>query len=274
MATKAGDITFGVGFQVDKTGLQQIQESIKQLQSGLKITDIMKINNSSLQEATQQLTKIQSTAQDVQNAMAKAFNPKIGSLNLSKFQSELKTAGHSIESIYKDFNMAGAAGQSAFREVATQALTANVQLKESNKLLVNMGKTLANSFKYTISYGFLNSLTRGFSDAFTYTKALDSSLNDIRIVTDKSASDMDRFAESANKAAKELGASTIDYTKASLIYYQQGLTDEDVEARSDVTLKAANVTGQSTQEVSEQLTAVWNGYKVSAEEAEIGRAHV
>ena len=269
MATRAGDITFGVGFQVDKTGLQQIQESIKQLQSGLKITDIMKINNSNLKEATQQLTKIQSTAQDVQNAMAKAFNPKIGSLNLSKFQSELKTAGHSIESIYKDFNMAGAAGQSAFREVATQALTANVQLKESNKLLVNMGKTLANSFKYTISYGFLNSLTQGFSDAFTYTKALDSSLNDIRIVTDKSASDMERFAESANKAAKELGASTIDYTKASLIYYQQGLADEDVEERTDVTLKAANVTGQSTAEVSEQLTAVWNGYKVSAEEAEL-----
>ena len=80
---------------------------------------------------------------------------------------------------------------------------------------------------------------------------------------------MERFAESANKAAKELGASTIDYTKASLIYYQQGLADEDVAARTDVTLKAANVTGQTTQEVSEQLTAVWNGYKVSAEEAEL-----
>lgn len=269
MATKAGDITFGVGFQVDKTGLQQIQQQLQQLQSGLKTTDIMKINNSSLQEAIQQLTKIQSTAQDVQNAMTKAFNPKIGSLNLSKFQSELKTAGHSIESIYKDFNMAGAAGQAAFRGVATQTLTANVQLKEHNKLLLDMGKTLANSFKYTVSYGVLNSLTDGLQNAFNYTKALDSSLNDIRIVTDKSANDMERFAESANKAAKELGASTIDYTKASLIYYQQGLADEDVEARTDVTLKAANVTGQSTAEVSEQLTAVWNGYKVSTEEAEL-----
>ena len=115
MATRAGDITFGVGFQVDKSGLQQVQQQLQQLQSGLKTTDIMKINNSSLQEAIQQLTKIQSTAQDVQNAMTKAFNPKIGSLNLSKFQSELKTAGHSIESIYKDFNMAGAAGQAAFK---------------------------------------------------------------------------------------------------------------------------------------------------------------
>ena len=165
--------------------------------------------------------------------------------------------------------MAGAAGQAAFRSVATQTLTANVQLKEHNKLLLDMGKTLANSFKYTISYGVINNLTGAIQSAFQYSKSLDSSLNDIRIVTDKSANDMERFAESANKAAKELGASTIDYTKASLIYYQQGLADEDVAARTDVTLKAANVTGQTTQEVSEQLTAVWNGYKVSAEEAEL-----
>lgn len=269
MATKAGDITFGVGFQVDKTGLQQIQQQLQQLQSGLKTNDIAKINNQSLDQAKKTLTQIQSTAIDVEKAMNKAFNPKLGTLNLSKFQAELKDSDRTIEEIYRTFNMAGAAGQAAFRGVATQALTANVQLKEHNKLLLDMGKTLANSFKYTISYGVINNLTGAIQSAFQYSKSLDSSLNDIRIVTDKSANDMERFAESANKAAKELGASTIDYTKASLIYYQQGLTDEDVAARTDVTLKAANVTGQSTQEVSEQLTAVWNGYKVSAAEAEL-----
>ena len=269
MATKAGDITFGVGFQVDKTGLQQVQQQLQQLQSGLKTNDIAKINNQSLDQAKKTLTQIQSTAIDVEKAMNKAFNPKLGTLNLSKFQAELKDSDRTIEEIYRTFNMAGAAGQAAFRGVATQTLTANVQLKEHNKLLLDMGKTLANSFKYSVSYGVLNNLTGAIQSAFQYSKSLDSSLNDIRIVTDKSANDMERFAESANKAAKELGASTIDYTKASLIYYQQGLADEDVEARTDVTLKAANVTGQSTAEVSEQLTAVWNGYKVSAEEAEL-----
>ena len=77
---------------------------------------------------------------------------------------------------------------------------------------------------------------------------------------------MDRFAAKANKAAKELAASTTDYTEASLIYYQQGLSGKEVDSRAETTLKAANVTGQSAAEVSEQLTAVWNGYKVSAEE--------
>lgn len=74
---------------------------------------------------------------------------------------------------------------------------------------------------------------------------------------------MERFAVQANEAAKALGASTLDYTKASTIYYQQGLGDEETAARTETTIKAANVTGQAGDEVSEQLTAIWNGYKVS-----------
>ena len=100
-------------------------------------------------------------------------------------------------------------------------------------------------------------------------RGFDTALNDIRIVTDKSADSMDRFAEKANEAAKNLGASTLEYTNASLIYYQQGLSDAETQARAETTIKAANVTGQTGQEVSEQLTAVWNGYKVTAEETEL-----
>ena len=80
---------------------------------------------------------------------------------------------------------------------------------------------------------------------------------------------MDKFAETANRAAKNLGASTRDYTEAALIYYQQGLSDQEAQARADVTIKAANVTGQSAKEVSEQLTAVWNGYNVTVQESEL-----
>ena len=89
------------------------------------------------------------------------------------------------------------------------------------------------------------------------------------IVTTKSADEMDRFAIQANRAAQKLGASTRDYTDAALIYYQQGLNDTETAARAEVTVKAANVTGQSGDAVSEQLTAIWNGYKVAAEETEL-----
>jgi hypothetical protein len=35
---------------------------------------------------------------------------------------------------------------------------------------------------------------------------------------------MERFAVSANKSAKALSTTTTEYTKASLIYFQQGLS--------------------------------------------------
>jgi hypothetical protein len=65
-------------------------------------------------------------------------------------------------------------------------------------------------------------MTGSVQEAYGYVKNLDSSLNDIRIVTQKSADDMADFAVQANKAATALGKSTTDYTNASLIYYQQG----------------------------------------------------
>jgi hypothetical protein len=43
---------------------------------------------------------------------------------------------------------------------------------------------------------------------------------------------MDRFATKANNAAKALKTSTKAYSDAALIYYQQGLSDQEVQART------------------------------------------
>jgi len=71
---------------------------------------------------------------------------------------------------------------------------------------------------------------------------------------------MKEFAAYANEAAKALSTTTTDYTDASLIYYQQGLDDEQVKGRTETTIKMANVSRQAAEEVSEQLTAVWNNF--------------
>jgi len=62
---------------------------------------------------------------------------------------------------------------------------------------------------------------------------------------------MTEFAERANRAAKALSTTTLDYTNASLIYYQQGLDDKTVQERTNVTVKMANVSRQSAEEVSQ-----------------------
>ncbi len=128
---------------------------------------------------------------------------------------------------------------------------------------------MANTIRWGITSSIWNTMTTSLSRAYGFAKSLDTSLNDIRIVTSKSADEMERFAITANKAAKDLGTKTTEYTNASLIYYQQGLGDEEVKARTETTLKTANVTGKNAATTSELLTAVWNGYKVNAEEAEL-----
>ena len=96
--------------------------------------------------------------------------------------------------------------------------------------------------------------------AFHYAQDLNESLNRIQIVTQASDEHMARFAQHANEAAKRLSTTTTTYTDASLIYYQQGLSDKEVAERTEVTIKMANAAGVSAQKVSDQMTAVWNNF--------------
>ena len=266
MAKKQGDIRFGVQFQVDKSGLNELKTSLQQLQN-LTIKDL--INTSNTEKANDQLNKIKDTASKVAKALEDSYNVKLDTTNLSKFQKTLESSGLSLSQIKAEFMEAGVQGQIAFRNLTTELATTNKYIKQSSQLLDKMADTLSNTVRWTVASSALNAVTGSVQKAFSYTQKLDKSLNDIVIVTGKSSEEMDKFARKANDAAKALGATTTDYTKASLIYYQQGLSDREVEARADVTTKVANVTGQSADTTSEQLTAIWNGYKVSAQEAEL-----
>ena len=257
-----GNINYTIGFKVDKTGLNQLKSSLQ---------DVQKQINKAGQEGglTKEFEEARDAAKQLEKILDSSWNNKLGQLNLNQVNKGIKETYGSVGELKKRLEQSGAVGSAAYNKVASSILNTNLQLRQSNKFLDSMAESMANTVKWGITSSIFNSITSSISKAWSYTKNLDSSLNDIRVVTELSAEKMDEFAVSANKAAKALGASTLDYTNASLIYYQQGLSQEEVDARAEVTLKAANVTGQSADTVSEQLTAVWNGYKVSAEEAEL-----
>lgn len=256
-------IQYDVGFNTDT---KQLDEVKKQLQEISKLTNTKFKQNGIF--STDEMQKIRSVATEVSNAINKAYNPKINSVNITKFNAELAKSNLTVKQIYDNFNKVGTTGQNAFRNLQTSLLTTNKELKQTHTFLDNIATTLSNTIKWNAASGAVNTLTAKISGAVSYIERLDSSLNDIRIVTSQSADEMDKFAVKANKAAENLGKSTLDYTKAALTYYQQGLSDDEVAARTEVTMKASNVTGQSTDDVAEQLTAVWNGFKVAATDTE------
>ena len=252
-----GQINFKVGYTVDKTGLQAVKASIQ---------EIMNMKPTGATEFDNQLKIAQQDAQALSNILNQSFNKDLGTINVQKFNNALKASGTDLNKIQASMTAVGQGN--AFRSMAAQVLTTNMQLKQTHTLLDSMATTMANTVKWGIASSVMNTFSGKVKEAYGYVKSLDTSLNNIRIVTEKSADDMERFARTANKAAKELAATTKEYTDAALIYYQQGDTDAVAQAKAEVTLKTANVTQQSADEVSEQLTAVWNGYKVSAQEAE------
>ena len=216
-----------------------------------------------------EIEKSLESARNFVKILNSAYNPKLGQFDMSQVRNEIQKSYGSMNNFKKSIESTSSVGARAYNEFAKTVLNTNLQLKQSSKLLDTMADTMAKTIRWGVASRVMNNMAGSIQKAWDFSVKLDKSLNDIRIVTDKSASDMERFAETANRAAKGLGASTRDYTEAALIFYQQGLNDAQAKKRAEVTLKAANVTGQSTQDVSEQLTAIWNGYKVSNAEAEL-----
>lgn len=257
MAQNGGKIQFQVGVKKDEASFKSLKQSLQ---------EIAKIKPTEFSGSIKELNEIKDTAKKVETALTNAFNPKINSINLKEFKQQLGNLN--IDKIYKDFSQLGVQGQVAFSKVASSVLTTNLQLKETSSLIDSMGKTMVNTVKWGIASSVMNTFTQSVQSAFSYVEGLEKSLTSIRIVTGDSQQRMEAFAQSANKAAVELGRSTMDYTKASLTFYQQGLDDEAVAARTESVLKAQNITGAGA-EMADYLTSVWNGYKVANEQAEL-----
>ena len=255
-------IEYEIGTSIDTAGIDELKRQLAAIRLDIKATE-------GTAKFTKELEVAYEAASELEDILNRSWNSKLGQLDLSKVRKEIDNSFFGMQNLKRSMEMGGAAGAMAFNSFSKAVLNTNVYVKQTSKLLDEMAVSLKNTVKWGITSSLFNNLTGSLQKAWDYSVNLDKSLNDIRIVADKSADEMERFAKNANNAAKNLGASTKDYTQAALIYYQQGDNDAEAQAKADVTLKTANVTGQSGQEVSEQLTAVWNGYKVSAEEAEL-----
>lgn len=272
-----GNITYGIKLKVDSTDFGSVKKQLEDLvktystmgtlskETGLspkKLKEQFDAQNTSFKE-------IQNNIQKVYTSFTSSFNNKMGALDFSKFNHSLETSNVDLGKLYQQLQASGVAGVNTFRNMATSILTANGQMKQSVEWLDKIKTTFSNTLKWSISSSAMNSFTGSIQTAYNYINDLDKSLNNIRIVTKMSSDEMANFAQQATRAAKTLGVATTDYTDAALIYYQQGLTTEQASERARITSQVSNVTGQSTEAVSEQLTSLWNGYQVALEDSEL-----
>ena len=242
-----------------KQAIADLQRSIQSLQNTAEGDNFL----------NEKMNKAAAAAKELQLQLVKATNVNTGKLNLSLLNDNLKASGKSAQQLMTSLLEGGRTGQQAFASMANAIAQAEVPLKQTNKLITDFGNTLKNTVKWEISSNLVHGLESAMSGAVSYAKNLNSSLTDIRIVTGQSTEQMAKFAQYANKAAKDLSTSTRSYADAALIYYQQGDSDAMVKKKAELTIKASNASFDSdAKEMSEYLTAVWNSYQVGSDQLE------
>lgn len=252
------DFRYSAGVDVNlniKGASNQLQELWKQLQqiSNMKVD----IGTGNL---TADIEKASEAAMKLSAHLATAMNPRTGNLDFTKFYTSIQKSGASLQEYGEALQRMGPAGQKAFVSLADSISKSEIPLKRTSQMVDKMWDGLKRTASWQLQSSIIHGIMGSIQSAVGYAKDLNSSLNDIRIVTGQSTDQMAKFAKEANQAAKSLSTTTTDYTKASLIYYQQGLNDAEVKQRTEATIKMANVSGQSAEKVSSQMTAIWNNY--------------
>lgn len=250
-------INVGLKFTAD-TG--QAKASIQELQSLLNKLSLDSASTNKAAPEAKRLYEAAEAAKELSYHLNNAYNTKTGRFDLSALDKSLKSSNTSVQELSTKLIGAGDTGQQAFLKLAQSISQADQPMLKISSRMQDFAKVLKQTAKYQLSNNMIRGFTGAIQSAYHYAQSLNTSLTDIRIVTGYNTDQMAKFAEQANKAAKALSTTTTDYTKGSLIYFQQGLSNDEVRERTETTIKMANATGESTSKIADQMTAVWNNF--------------
>lgn len=251
------NLAFTADTSVAKRNLEDLKRNLAEISS-------MSVGN----HLPDDIKAASSAAKDLQMHLGNAMNVNTGNLDLSKLQRSLTQSGQTLTSLTTDLMKAGVTGEKAFLNISKSIANANLNLNKTQGMLGEFMTTMKNTVRWQLSSSLMHGFMGALQSSISYAQKLDSSLNDIRIVSGLNSDAMAEFAEEANKSAKALSTTTNAYAQAALIFYQQGLDDSAVKERTDAVIKMANVTKDSEEEVSSYMTAIWNNFAGEKEKLE------
>jgi hypothetical protein len=261
-------ITYNMKTKLDSSGVKQLSKLLDECSEKMSKIYYNKSSQKNSYSQVKEIEKTISTVEKLQSALRSSFDLTTGTTSATKFISSLEKAEVKADDLVRAFTNMGAQGQQAFNSLVSQMGLADAKMTSMSTSINKLLTTFQNTIRWGFSASIYETATNSLMRAVEYVQDLDQSLNDIRIVSGLSSDEMREFAEEATVAAQAIGQTTTAYTDASLIYIQQGKTLSESKELAELTLKAANVTGQETSEVSEQLTALMNGYQIQVSDME------
>lgn len=158
---------------------------------------------------------------------------------------------------YRNFaNAMGQAGQRA------QSLTGEIQ--GSTDAIVRQKEELSNVVSHFAQFGTMAGIIRTFTgvvqSAFQSVKELDEAMNNIAVVTDYTTKDLWNQIDAYTAMAQATGSTIKGSYEVAQLYYQQGLTDAEVMAATNETLKMARISNIEYSKATDYATAAIKGF--------------
>lgn len=202
------------------------------------------------------------------NALKTALNEATTNkgLSLSLMEQSLARSGLSVRQMLTNLSAGGPTFAKSFNLALASLATANRQVITLSSTLQEAGRVFTQSLKFTSAQTAIRFLTSSFQQAVGWVKDLDSAVANIAVVTGKAGEGLQSVYDNIIEGAADLRVASKEYAEASLIFYQQGLNDSEVQRRTQITIESAKAAGQSVETMASQLTAIWNSYQMIGEE--------
>lgn len=185
--------------------------------------------------------------------MLSASDVEILNDKLNMYRADLRMLDDELEGL-------GDRGESSWNQIHTSQENAAKKMQTFKQVLQGLG------------VGFsIQELARGLKQlarySFEFYKGLDKALTNISIVTRKSREEVQAYTKDFISMAKQTGMSVDDIAQGAVIFFQQGLSDEEAMKMTQVAAEFAKVADISVESASDKLTAAVNGYNMAVSQA-------
>lgn len=259
MAKYSSTVEYNIKTNLDASGLQKLQAQLTNVTNSLKSR-----GGKSGLDFKKEIAEVETLKRELD----KAFNAKLGTLNLNQLNSQLKAGVINAERLNAAFKQSGATGTAAANNLVARLLKVDSGLKSVSKTTDKIVNTIGNTFRWGVIASAFASVMNAVHDAAKYTSELDKSLTNIMMVSGESRDNMNEFAKLANQAAQKMGSTTTAMTNATQIFVQQGLDLQQSERLAEYSVHLANVSGQDSAEAADEITAYKNAFKISLDDIE------
>lgn len=243
----------------------------------IKSLDLKNLDTDAIDKIIKSITELQNkfaegskefmALDSFKNSLNRAFSPSVRK-EIDDTAVALKDLNDKQQEQQKTANESGLNGWQNFVNGLQQAVSGQRDLTSSTEQTTNaiirqkeeFGQVISRFAQFGTMAGIVRIFTRVVRSAFQSVKELDEAMNSIAVVTDYTTKDLWNQIDAYTAMAQATGSTIKGSYEVAQLYYQQGLTDAEVMAAANETLKMARISNIDYAAATDYATAAVKGF--------------